>query len=167
MTAFNLIECFISVQRKPVLKLIRRTRIDRILDWPNGFWSTWTYLFKHTKCTPFVRPRGFGQSEIWSIRCLLIHSYATPISLWHQLLRINHNDMSQSWSNLLHVEADENVCSALRLERKLEKFCHWMIVFADRVEDAVAIESVGSLEDDFVVWKIYRSVANLINILRL
>ena len=45
-------------------------RIDRISDWPNGFWSTWTYLFKHTKCTPFVRPRRFGQSEIRSIRCL-------------------------------------------------------------------------------------------------
>ena len=48
----------------------RRTRIDRILDWPNGFWSTWTYLFKHTKRTPFVKPRGFGQSEFWSNRCL-------------------------------------------------------------------------------------------------
>ena len=47
-----------------------RTWIDRILDWPNGFWSTWTYLFKHTKCTLFVKPCGFGQSEIWSIRCL-------------------------------------------------------------------------------------------------
>ena len=48
----------------------RRTHIDRISDWPNGFWSTWTYLFKHTKCTPFVKPCGFGQSEIRSIRCL-------------------------------------------------------------------------------------------------
>ena len=43
----------------------RRTRIDRISDWPNGFWSTWTYLFKHTKCTPFVKPRGFGQSGVY------------------------------------------------------------------------------------------------------
>ena len=48
----------------------RRTRIDRISDWPNGFWLTWMYLFKHTKRTPFVKPRGFGQSEIRSIRCL-------------------------------------------------------------------------------------------------
>ena len=48
----------------------RRTRIDRISDWPNRFRSTWTYLFKHTKRTPFVKPRGFGQSEIRSIRCL-------------------------------------------------------------------------------------------------
>ena len=48
----------------------RRTPIDRISDWPNGFWSTWTYLFKHTKRTPFVKPRKFGQSEIRSIRCL-------------------------------------------------------------------------------------------------
>ena len=51
--------------------LIRRTRIDRISDWPNGFRSTWMYLFKHTKCTPFVKPRGFGQSKMQSIRCLL------------------------------------------------------------------------------------------------
>ena len=49
---------------------LRRTCIDRILDWPNGFWSTWMYLFKHTKRTPFVKPRGFGQSKIRSIRCL-------------------------------------------------------------------------------------------------
>ena len=28
------------------------------------------YLFKHTKRTPFVKPHGFGQSEIRSIRCL-------------------------------------------------------------------------------------------------
>ena len=48
----------------------RRTRIDQISDWPNGFRSTWTYLFKHTKRTPFVKPRGFGQSKIRSIRCL-------------------------------------------------------------------------------------------------
>ena len=50
--------------------LNRRTRIDRISDWPNGFWSTWMYLFKHTKHTPFVKPCEFGQSEIRSIRCL-------------------------------------------------------------------------------------------------
>ena len=37
-----------------------RTHIDRVSDWPNGFRSTCTYLFKHTKCTPFVKPRGFG-----------------------------------------------------------------------------------------------------------
>ena len=49
---------------------LRRTQIDRISDWPNDFRSTWTYLFKHTKCTPFVKPRKFGQSEIRSIRCL-------------------------------------------------------------------------------------------------
>ena len=42
----------------------------QISDWPNGFRSTWTYLLKHTKHTPFVKPRGFGQSEIRSIRCL-------------------------------------------------------------------------------------------------
>ena len=48
----------------------RRTQIDRISDWPNGFWSTWTYLFKHTKRTPLVKPRRFGQSKIRSIRCL-------------------------------------------------------------------------------------------------
>ena len=54
--------------KSDVLK--RRTRIDRISDWPNGFWLTWMYLFKHTKRTPFVKPRGFGQSEIRSIRCL-------------------------------------------------------------------------------------------------
>ena len=49
---------------------VRRTCIDRISDWPNGFRSTWMYLFKHTKHTPFVKPRGFGQSKIRSIRCL-------------------------------------------------------------------------------------------------
>ena len=49
---------------------LRRTRIDLIFDWPNGFQSIWTCLFKHTKRTPFVKPRGFGQSEIQSIRCL-------------------------------------------------------------------------------------------------
>ena len=37
-----------------------RTHIDRVSDRPNGFRSTCTYLFKHTKCTPFVKPRGFG-----------------------------------------------------------------------------------------------------------
>ena len=40
-------------------------RIDQM-----AFWSTWTYLFKHTKRTPFVKPRGFGQSKIRSIMCL-------------------------------------------------------------------------------------------------
>ena len=53
-----------------ILKESWRTRIDRISDWPNGFWSTWMYLFEHTKFTPFVKPRRFGQSKIWSIRCL-------------------------------------------------------------------------------------------------
>ena len=46
-------------------KNLRRTHIDQILDWPNGLWSTWTYLFKHTKCTPFVKPRRFGQSGVY------------------------------------------------------------------------------------------------------
>ena len=48
----------------------RRTRIDPISDWQNGFPSTWMYLFKHTKHTPFVKPCRFGQFEIRSIRCL-------------------------------------------------------------------------------------------------
>ena len=39
-------------------------------DWPNGFRSTWMYLFKHTKCTPFVKPRGFGQSGVHLIEML-------------------------------------------------------------------------------------------------
>ena len=39
------------------------------------------YLFKHTKRTPFVQPRGFGQSEIRSIRCLPKPSSHSPNEL--------------------------------------------------------------------------------------
>ena len=53
-------------------------QIDRI-----AFWSSWTYLFKHTKRTPFVKPRGFGQSEIRSIRCL---PSSLPFTTWHTRL---------------------------------------------------------------------------------
>ena len=56
------------------------------MDWPNGFWSIWTYLFKHSKHTPFVKPHGFGQSGIWSIRCLPCSWAFTPGNQQHAAL---------------------------------------------------------------------------------
>ena len=67
---------FVKDKRKKYLSWIQtrvqtffkcRTRIDQISNWPNGFPSTWMYLFKHTKCTPFVKTMQIGQHAIRSI----------------------------------------------------------------------------------------------------
>jgi hypothetical protein len=53
----------------------------------------------------------------------------------------------------LNVQADENVGAPLSFEWKLKKFRHRMIVLADRVECAVTLERVGTLEDQLKFWK--------------
>ena len=63
----------------------RRTRIDRISDWPNGFRSTFTEsiivlidLFKHTKRTIFSIKKSFGQSSFFIRSIVIFHSVNTP-----------------------------------------------------------------------------------------
>ena len=56
-------------------------------------------------------------------------------------------------SNLLHVETDEDIGAGLSFERKLQQLGDRVVVLADGVVDPVAVQGVGSLEDQLKLCK--------------
>ena len=110
-----LLDCIVFNDLHEFLCWVRWTHIDQILDWPNGFWSTWTYLFKHTKCTPFVKPRGFNQSKIWSIRYL-------PLSI------VKHYILFLRSAGLLKDNIPRDTTNASgRSDTRSFRWCNWAL----------------------------------------
>ena len=68
-------------------------------------------------------------------------------------LEVKDQESREQNSNLLHVETDEDIGAGLSFKRKLQQLGDRVVVLADGVVDPVAVQGVGSLEDQLKLCK--------------